>query len=230
MYISNYYPSWLPWVLPRDSTLRFSLNGCSSKNLQQPQGSPWLWSWQQAGVQCAMCIVHCVKFSVQCDVSSCVQCTVFAVLSSVLVTLCAAMCGQCSVLCCVTLCADLQGAAKCSQEAELEAGWPGRTWLMAWGHPGGQLYQTPPLVHTGAPTWCTIQPPGAPPDMHNCTTAQLHNSQLHNCTRCNNIDLLSSVQFFANRDTLVSTTTAHPSVKCRMFQNNLKLGHRVSLI
>ena len=220
MYISNYYPSWLPWVLPRDSTLRFSLNGCSSKNLQQPQGSPWLWSWQQAGV----------KFSVLCHRmcrAVCVQCWVLCC-----VTFCAAMCVQCSVLCCVTLCADLQGAAKCSQEAELEAGWPGRTWLMAWGHPGGQLYQTPPPVHTGAPTWCTIQPPGAPPDMHHCTTAQLHNctiaqlhiSQLHNCTCCNNIDLLSSVQFFANRDTLVSNTTAHPSVKCIMFQNSLKTG------
>ena len=61
---------------------------------------------------CAMCIVHCVKFSVQCDVSSDVQCTVFAVLSSVL---CHLVCSNVWAVQCSLLCHLVCRLARCSQ-------------------------------------------------------------------------------------------------------------------
>ena len=169
MYISNYYRSWLSWVLPRDSTLRFSLNGCSSKNLQQPQGSPWLWSWQQAGVQCAMCIVHCVKFSVQCDVSSDVQCTVFEVLSSVL----------CHLVCRLARCSQVQpGGGIGSRLARTDMTNGLRTSRRAIiPNATPRAHRSTNLVHNPT-TWCTTW--YAP--LHNCTTAPLHNCTIHNCT------------------------------------------------
>ena len=236
MYISNYYPSWLSWVLPRDSTLRFSLNGCSSKNLQQPQGSPWLWSWQQAGVQCTLCSVHCVKFSVQCAVSSDVQSSVCAVLGSVL---CHLVCSKVWAEQCSLLCHLVCRLARCSQ---VQPGGGIGSRLARTDMTNGLRTSRRAIIPNATPPCTPEHQPGAQSNhlvhhlictiapLHNCTTVQLHNSQLHNCTCCNNIDLLSSAQFFENRDTLVSTTTAHPSVKCRMFQNTLKLGHRVCLI
>ena len=156
MYISNYYPSWLPWVLPRDSILRFSLNGCSSKNLQQPQGSPWLWSWQQA----------CVKFSVMCAVSSDVQSSVWAVQCSVL----------CHLVCRLARCSQVQpggGIGSRLARTDMTNGLrTSRRAIIPNATPGA--HRSTNLVHNPT-TWCTTW--YAP--LHNCTIAQFTIAQLH---------------------------------------------------